>query len=258
MNQPLDEIVFLTRSEHRVEVLDALAERPHSRADLQVLTGASSATIGRVLGGFENRDWIERVDHQYKATLLGAFVAEGLLALLERMETERTLRDVLQWLPIEEIGFDIELFTDAVVTVPAYGAPLRTASRFAELVEETETMRGFTPTTVESDLEVLFRNTIDGMECEIICPETVLASHSEQATKAIESGNIDIFMTNDDLPCACAIFDDRVGLAGHDREIGILRVAIDTDAPEARQWAEELYQSFRRDARPLSLEAIAE
>jgi predicted transcriptional regulator len=101
MDQSLDEIGFLTRSEHRVEVLGALAERPHSRADLRVLTGASSSTIGRMLGDFEDRCWVERVDHRYEATPLGAFVVSGVTDLLERMETERLLRATWEWLPTE-------------------------------------------------------------------------------------------------------------------------------------------------------------
>ncbi|WP_049900266.1 helix-turn-helix transcriptional regulator [Halococcus agarilyticus] len=259
IDQPLDEVEFLVRSEHRVAVLDALAERPHSRADLRVLTGASSSTIGRMLSEFEDRCWIERIEHRYEATPLGAFVAEGLMTLLERMETEQTLRDVWQWLPTEEIGFDVESFTDAVVTVPEFGSPHRTANRFVELVEETETIRGFTPTTVKSDMNVLFRNAIDGMETELMWPsdltETVLTLHPEQVPAAIESGNLTV-LTNDDLPCACAIFDDRIGLAGYDRETGVMRATIDTDAPEARRWAEALYESYRRDARPLNPKTI--
>lgn len=259
MNQPLDEIEFLARSEHRVEVLSALAEGPHSRADLRVMTGASSSTIRRTLNEFEDRCWIERIEHRYEATPLGTFVAEGLMALLGRMETERTLRDVWRWLPIAEIEFDIELFADAVVTVPEFGSPDRIVSRFAELVEKTETLRGFTPTTVNSDMDVLFRNAIDGMETELVWPpgliETVLTSHPEQASAAIASGHLTVLL-NDDIPCSCAIFDDRVGVAGYDHETGHMRVAIDTDAPEARRWAENLYQLYRRDARPLDPDAL--
>lgn len=106
----LDDIEFLARSEHRVEVLDALAERPHSRTDLQVMTGASSSTIRRLLCEFEERCWIRRNGHQYEATQPGTFVAEGLLALLGHMETERTLRAVWQWLP--------PVVTDVLILVP--------------------------------------------------------------------------------------------------------------------------------------------
>lgn len=157
------------------------------------------------------------------------------------------------------IGPDIGLFADSVVTVPELGAPYRPVDRFAELVRETEAIRGFTPTTVESDMDALFRNVVDGMEAELMWPsdltETISASHPERLPAAIESGNLTV-LTTEFFPCSCAIFDDRVGLGGYDRETGIMRVAVDTDAPEARRWAEDLYESYRDDARPLDPDAL--
>jgi predicted transcriptional regulator len=259
MDAAVREIEFLARSAHRVEILYAVAERPHRRDELRELTGASPANLGRVLRSFEKRNWIVRDGHYYEVTPLGEFVVNEFRGLHEAMNIEQKLRDVLQWLPAEVIGFDIELFIDAVVTVPEFDSPHQTVSRFVELVNETETLFGFAPTTARSDMEALFRSAIDGMKIEVIFPsiliETVLAFHPEQAPKAIESGNMDI-LTHDDLPCACAIFDDRIGLAGYDHETGMMRVAIDTDAPEARQWAKELYRSYRRDARPLNPETL--
>lgn len=259
MDAAVREIDFLARSAHRVEILYAAAERPHRRDEFQELTGASPANLGRVLRSFEKRNWIVRNGHWYEATPLGEFIVSEFRDLHEAMKTERKLRDVLRWLPTEVIGFPIELFTDAVVTVPEFGSPHQTASRFVELVEETETLFGFAPTTASSDMEALFRNAIDGMKTEVIWPsnltETVLTAHPKQVPEAIESGNLKI-MINDDVPCACAIFDDRIGLAGYDHETGIMRVTIDTAAPEARQWAEELYKSYRRNAYPLDPEML--
>jgi predicted transcriptional regulator len=187
------------------------------------------------------------------------FVAEGMAELLERMETERRLRTAWRWLPTDVPGLDIELFTDAVVTTPALGAPHRTVERFVELVEETDSVRGFAPTTVDSDMDALFRNVLEGMEAELLWPpdltETILSSHPERFPAAVGSGSLTV-LTNEDLPCACAIFDDRVGLAGYDHETGQMRATVDTDAPETRRWAEALYESYRRDARPLDPDAL--
>lgn len=255
----LDELEFLARSAHRVAVLDAVAGRPHTRAELRALTGASASTVGRTLSGFEDRCWVERTDRGYVATPLGAFVVEGVTSLLDRMDTERALREVWRWLPTDEIGLDVDLFADAVVTVPEFGSPHRTVDRFTELVEESDTLQGFTPTTVDSDMEVLLRNAIDGMEAEVVWPpdlaDTVLDSQPDRLAEALESGNLTV-LTNGEIPCACGLFDDRVGLAGYDRETGMMRATVDTDDPEARRWAEDLYSSYRRDARRLRPEAI--
>ncbi|MWG33954.1 helix-turn-helix transcriptional regulator [Halomarina oriensis] len=255
----LDDVEFLARSEHRVAVLDSLVERPRSRAALRASTGASASTIGRMLAEFEERCWVERVEHRYEATPLGAFVAEGMVTLLDRMETERGLREVWKWLPTEVLDLDIDLFVDAVVRVPAFGAPHRTVDRFVELVEGTKQFRGFTTTTVGTDVEALLRNATDGMETEIVWPpdltSTVLESHPDLLSAAVESGTLTV-LTSRELPCACGLFDDRIGLAGYDRETGVMRATVDTDAAPARRWAEALYGSYRHDARPVDLGAI--
>jgi predicted transcriptional regulator len=257
----LDDVEFLARSEHRVEVLDAVAERPHTRAELRERTGASASTVGRTLSDFEDRCWVERPDHRYAATPLGGFVAAGLSTFLDRMETERELRAVWEWLPTDVIDLEVDPFVDAVVHVPTFGSPNRPADRFAELVEGTDRLRGFTPTTVGSDMAVLFRNAADGMETELVWPpgltETVLDAHPNGLAAAVESGNLTV-LTAEGIPCSCALFDDRVGLAGYDPETGLMRAAVDTDAPGARRWAEALYRSYRSDARPLDLTAVVD
>lgn len=62
MDPPIEEIEFLASSKHRVRVLNALAEGGCDRADLQSVTGAHASTIGRVLGDFEERRWIDIFD----------------------------------------------------------------------------------------------------------------------------------------------------------------------------------------------------
>lgn len=251
----VDDLAFLTRSEHRIDALSALTERPQSRADLRVVTEASSATVGRILRGFEERNWIVRDGYQYELTPLGVFVAEEFLRLIERMETERKLRRVTQWLPTERIDFDPTSFVDATVSVPEPGDPYRPISRFIELMTESGTLRGFGTTLGTVSVETVLRNVNSGMQSEIIYPpdvaEVVLAANVEDVTKAVESGNLTLRLA-EDLPCGFALFDDHVALGGYDHS-GILRITIDTDAPRALDWAESLYETYRHTSVPLHL-----
>lgn len=82
------DISFLTRSEHRVVSLVAMAVRPRSRSELGEMTGASSSTIRRTLRQFEDRHWIARDGYQYETTELGAFIAATMSDLLDRFETK--------------------------------------------------------------------------------------------------------------------------------------------------------------------------
>lgn len=261
---PLDDIEFLARSEHRVTVLDALAGHPQRRDELRAMTGASSSTIGRTLRQFEDRRWIHRDGNTYEATQLGAFVASGIRDLLERIETERRLRDVWRWLPTEASGFTIEMGSDAVVTVAESDDPYQPVNRFVSLLRETDRFRfvGYDVALLEPCKDELSRRIIDGLHTEIIDPPSVaryvLSTYPDHCATPLESGNLTV-MLHDDLPSyGISIFDDRIGVSGYDPDSGTVRVFIDTDASVAREWAESTFESFRRDARPLAHEPIVE
>ncbi|NHN59353.1 MULTISPECIES: winged helix-turn-helix domain-containing protein [Halorussus] len=260
MDSALDEIEFLVRSEHRVAAVGALAERPRSRAALRRATGASSSTVGRLLREFESRGWVVRDGGEYRMTTEGEFVAEEVTSLLDRMETRQQLRDVARWLPTEKLGITIEAFSEAVVTVVDEAEPYRPVRRYDALMEDAEAMRAFgTPTLKSANAGALFRNVRAGMDTEIIYPtpivEAVLEWSPEAAEEGLASGNLTI-MLHDGLPCGLTVFDDRVALTGYDPDTGMLRAIVDTDAAEAREWATELYDTYREEARPLDAEAV--
>lgn len=72
---PMDEVEFLARSDHRVTVLRTLSDRPRTRADLHDATGIPQPTLGRILGDFTERNWAERDGHEYALTEPGMLVA---------------------------------------------------------------------------------------------------------------------------------------------------------------------------------------
>ena len=264
MNAPLDEIEFLARSDHRVEVLDALAGHPCNRNDLRAATGASSPTMGRVLSDFGDRRWIVRDGRTYELTPLGEFVAERFANLRDAMETEQKLRDVTPWLPREMEDFTIDLFADATVSYPGPGYPYEPVERVTQLIESTESMRGFGTTVVKSsNLEAACRAILDGMTFEFIYSpgvlETVVAWNPEKVAEVDGCENCTTLL-HDSLPdsdwCGLGIYDDRVGICCHDVETGILQAVVDTDSPAALAWAESIYERYRTEARLLDDEAL--
>ena len=260
-NSPLDDVEFLARSDHRVIALAALARRPQSRADLLAMTGVSQSTIGRTLRAFEERNWIRRTGNHYEATQLGAFVATGMRELIDRLETERPLRDVWQWLPSEANGFTIEIVSDAVVTVAEIDDPYRPVNRFLSLLRETDRFRfvGFDLALLEPCKDELCRRIVDGMRAEIIDPPSVVthvrSTYPERFAEALESGNLTVRVHDDLPPYGVGIFDDRIAISGYDPTSGTVKVLIDTDVPEAREWAESIYGSYRRELPTLALES---
>ena len=264
MDFSTEDIEYLVRSDHRIAVLDALAERAHDRYELRSITGASSPTVGRILAAFEDRRWIEREGPTYRLTPLGEFVAERFLDLCEAMEIERKLRDVWQWLPREMDGFTVDLFADAVISHPGPGYPYEPVERLTQLIQETDRLRGFDSIVFKSiNNETVCRAVLDGMELEYVYSPTALeatvAWNPERVMEAAARENCTV-LVHEALPdgerCGLGISDDRVGICCHDAETGALTAVIDTDAPEAREWAISVFERYRDEARPIEADAF--
>ena len=95
MPAPLEDIRFLADSENRFTALEVLAAGPRTRSELRDATGASKATISRLLGDFESRGWVSRNGSRYALTPLGEYVASAFVDLYDRMATASDLRDLL-------------------------------------------------------------------------------------------------------------------------------------------------------------------
>jgi predicted transcriptional regulator len=260
----IDDIGYLSRSEHRAPTLVALTVRPRSRSELWEMTGVSASTIRRTLSEFEDRNWIRRNGYQYEATPLGAYVASAVAELIERVEIERTLRDVWQWLPDEESGFTIEMCADAVVTVAESDNPYAPLNRFLTLVRETDRFR-FVGTDIalfEPYRNELCQHVIDGMQTEIIDPPGVAryyrSTYPDLFAETLSSGNLTMWLHDDLPPYGIGIFDHRVAVCGHDSDSVTVRVLVDTDSEDAREWAESQYEFYRRQTPTVPLETVVD
>ena len=264
MTAGIESIEFLARSAHRVGVLETLADGSTDRMALREATGASSPTVGRVLADFEDRRWVVRDGKTYALTPLGEYVADRFLSVRDAMATEEKLRDVWRWLPLEMPGFSVDLFADAVVSYPGPAYPYEPVERLCHLIESTSTMRGFDSIVYKSsNLEAACRAVLDGMEFEyVFTPEALegtFAWNPEWMAAVAACENASVYV-HDHLPdgdrCGLGIVDDRAGICCHDPRTGALVAVIDTDAPEAREWAISVFETVREAATPVDPEAV--
>lgn len=252
---PIDDIAYLARSEHRIRSLVAMTERPRSRSELCELTGVSSSTIRRTLDEFEDRIWIRKDGYQYTATRLGRVVASGMEDLIERVETERKLRDVWHYLPDEVSEFTFETHSETTVTIAEYDTPYRPVNRFKSLFQESDRFQfvGIDVGLYEPCKDEFRQRILNGMEAEIIDPPNVArymcSTYPERCAELVESGNLTVLLHDDLPPYGISLFDDRIAISGYDHDSGGLKALIDTNTPEARKWAESVYTSYKSDAR---------
>ena len=258
MESALEEIEFLALSANRVEVLELLAERGHTRNELAAETGASQATLGRILGDFRERSWIRRDGSEYVATATGGLVASGFTDLQEIIETERRLREVVDYLPTAELTFDLRRLADATITTPSQTRPNAPLSRLLELLEDADDVRTVSHAFNEQTLTVVqeraatdeqtFRGVFSRSAIEALVDDPELRDRLE-ALLATDGASVRV--RDGTVPLAVMLLDDVVYLLLRD-EGGVLRASIDTDDPAVRSWAEGTIEEYWTDADSLS------
>ncbi|MBZ6494758.1 MarR family transcriptional regulator [Haloterrigena longa] len=254
---PIDDIAYLARSHHRVPALVALTERPRSRSELCELTGVSSSTIRRTLDEFEDRIWIRKDSYQYTATPLGEVIASGMVDLIERVETERKLRDVWHWLPDVVSEYPLETWAAMTVTVADPDAPYRPVNRFESLLEGTDELRFVRPeiALMEPCFDVLWHQVDAGVDVVLVGrPHShtyFLSTYPERSGEMMQRDNFTV-LEHDDLPShGISVLDERVAISCYERDSGTVQALIDTDAAAVREWAQSVFETYTAEAQPV-------
>lgn len=238
---------------NRSTVLQALYEQKvMSRHELQNCLGVSRSTIHRIIHSLLENAVIERIDGEFTLTAFGKISAKKVEEFETNIETAMELAPVLEAIDKHDINFDISAFTTATVTTAEPGNPYRGVNRFMALVEETDTLRGLDPASINPlHIDSLNNRIINGMVTEAVYPpevvENLLSIYPEKAKEVFDSGNLTLWM-HDNIPFGITLCDDRIGIGIYDDNTGMLQLFADTDDPEAREWAESVYHSYRSEA----------
>ena len=256
MERPLDEIEFLARSTNRVEVLQLLAAEPHTRGELATVTGASQATLGRILEDFVERSWVTRAEHTYSATATGRLVGEGINELVSVLETEGKLRDIIPYLPTAELQFDLRHLADATVTTPSRTRPSAPLQRVLDGMRGARRLRAFSHTLNEQSLTTAHdRVTAGDQEFEAVLSTgaiDALAADDRLWTRLrtlADHDDAEIRVSHEEVPVSITVADDTVYVLVRD-DGGILRAAIHTDDSTVRTWASDAFSAHWENSHP--------
>ncbi|SEH12403.1 Predicted transcriptional regulator, contains HTH domain [Natronorubrum sediminis] len=266
MESALEEIEFLALSPNRVAVLDSLATSERTRNELAAETGASQATLGRILNDFRDRAWIEREGSTYVATATGRLVSSGFTDLREIIETEQRLRGVVEYLPTDSLTFDLRRLADANITTPSQMRPNAPLSRLLELLEDADEVWTVSHAFNEQTLTVVQERTASGEQAfkGVFSRRAIdaLATDDELQTRLeelLEEDDAAVRVREDGVPLAVMLLDDVVYLLVRD-EHGVLRASIDTDDEVVRSWARETVDDYweRADSLEVSSDEFLE
>jgi predicted transcriptional regulator len=255
--EPLSDVDFLARSEHRVAVLARLADGPRTRRDIHDETGISQPTLGRVFGDFEDRHWVRRRGHEYALTPAGELVWEAFADVLDTVETVQRLDGVLEWLPADELGFDLRALADATVTRPQPGNALAHLSRLEELWYGSRRARVVLD-LVPPGSPVDNRNRADWFEAgdhhyEAVNAasmlDPVLADEEIAAIlrRVLPSDRMRIYRYEGDVPLIFGVADGKAFLAPKDED-GVPVALVESIDERVRSWVDEQWETYRAQA----------
>ncbi|NHN57571.1 MULTISPECIES: winged helix-turn-helix domain-containing protein [Halorussus] len=264
MESALEEIEFLALSANRVEVLRLLADDRRTRSELAAATGASQATLGRILGDFEDRSWIRREGGEYAATATGRLVAEGFTDLLDILETEGELRGIVRYLPTHAMDFDLRRLADATITVPNQTRPNAPVQRVLDLLGDADEIRIFSHAFNGQSLarvrervtagEGRFRGVFSKSAIGALADDSGLRG---QLTSLLDADGAELRVREEGIPLAVTVADDAVHLLLRD-ENGVLQASVDTDDRAVRSWAQDTFDHYWRTATPLDTDDLSD
>jgi len=261
MEETLAEIEFLALSENRVTVLERLAERRHTRTELAEETGASQATLGRILGDFEERNWVTRKDGGYVATATGQLVADGFGDLLDVLATERELREIVPYLPTESMSFDLRKLADATVTTPTQTRPNAPIQRLQRLTRTADAVTAFSHAFNDQSLATAADRAGDQQFRAVLSQSAVDALTADDRLRDrlrsfLDAETVEVGVYEGEIPLAVTIADDVVSLLVRD-DRGVLQAAVDTDDPAIWDWAHAQFEQYHEQSTPLTISSLS-
>lgn len=258
METPLATLEFLARSENRVQVLQSLAAGPQTRDELAETTGASQATLGRILEDFRARSWVRREEGGYVATATGQLLAAGVTDLLETLETEQKLRAIVPYLPTDALGFDLTHLADATVTTPTQTRPAAPLQRVLSRMQTAEQLTAVSHTLNEQSLAAITEQVTGGsQQFEGLFGEGAIEALAEDVaawatlTRLAASENTQLRVRTAGVPFAATVDEAGVTFLLRDDD-GVVRAAVETDHPAVRTWVTETVDRYRETATPFT------
>jgi len=261
MEETLAEIEFLALSPNRVTVLECLADDSHSRSELGEATGASQATLGRILTDFEERNWVRRTAGGYVGTATGRLVAEAFRELLDVLETEQELRDIVEYLPTDAMDFDFRELADATIITPTQTRPNAPLQRLLALLSDGDNVMTFSHAFNDQSLSVA-ADRLGNQEFQaVLSTGAIEALTAEEGLRAnlrriVDADTASVRVYDGEIPLAVTIVDDVVNILARD-DRGVLQASVDTPNPAVREWATERFERYRDQSTLLSPSSLS-
>jgi predicted transcriptional regulator len=254
LDPPLDDIAFLSRSNHRVRVLEALAGGDLTRGELRDVIGTSQPTLGRVLDGFQERGWATENGRGYALTPFGRLLADEFGGLMDTVETIQQLRELAPRLPLEEMDFDLRLLAQSTITTPSPTDASAHFRRESDLLPHTERIRFLCnqaqPETVETYRDWVIER--GGHLEAIIAGDAIDAASAHPSMGAclrdlLGSDRVTIHRYDGPVSIMLGRLDDTASIVPLD-DAGVPCAFIESGNESVRAWVADTLDSYQERA----------
>jgi predicted transcriptional regulator len=254
MEDSIQDIEFLSRSQPRVQILQELSDSNEvTRADLRAQIDCSRTTVQRNLKALVDRGVVSNSNQSYSLTPRGRYLTESLLDLLESVMVFNRLQPVLKWIDHQDLDLDLRYFADATMVVPDNGDPYKMINHHVEAISGAESAFGLLPFTGLHATETATSEVIENCATmEIVATPEVADTHRtdpryrELNDAAAQTGRWKIYEYPGKLPFCLTVIDGTVQLIV--AEDGEPRGLLETQSDEVRSWATTTYESHRDES----------
>ena len=249
-----ENIEFLTSSNNRVVVLSALTEGYSGAPELRRDLGMPRSTFRRVLSELRERKYVEKKGSRYTATALGEYVEEQFSGYISKMDTVERLSEFYEHIPPSEIGVDFETIVESDVVLSESYNPHAPVERFLDALDGGNELKGLAP-VVSNVYTEAYRKALleESAESEVVfsrkIAEALLSRQEEMFQDIIDNCLTQSYVYEGEFTLGLAIIDGSVFVGSYDDD-GIMRGLLENDTDEALEWAEEYYESHKKDVEP--------
>jgi len=263
-DEVLEDIAYLVRSKHRVQILDLLTGASFSRGEVKERTEIARTTIDRIINEFEERGWAKRTtDGGYRATPTGEQVVSEFEPFVTSMDAIRNLGDLAAWLPTDDVPIELRHFRDATVRRPDPTDPTSTVSYLTALVREATEFHCIVGVAPPVAFEKSMRDRVVSGELtteHVITDEEYryLLEHRDRLSRWREyvTAGANLYRHDGAVPCNLFVFDDTVIIAHSQGEIGAPLVGIESLNKTVRSWALEVIREYKTNAEQLDADSF--
>ncbi|WP_424000200.1 helix-turn-helix transcriptional regulator [Haloarcula salina] len=259
-------MAFLARSEHRLRVLDLLADGERSREELREPLEATRVTLSRILGDLEDRGLVRRtnVGRGYELTPFGEVVHRDFAQLLGTVSVGQAFPDLVSRLPTDWFDFDLRCLADGEHVHGKSADPLAAARVVANALRDGSSCEALVGTFTSLPMHAHEEDIREGTDAEAHVvfdanvTKTMLEDQSLRATwqriEAATDGTV-YYSLDERLPCTVDLIDDETVFLTVSRGERADFDIVSCSHPDVLAWADHVIGEYRDRAVPLSQRA---